>query len=75
MNIRTDIEGKMPNDDLALRTLLSVAAEVSPSLSQDLLKRLYLIQNRHQFDADRVAPVQEMQRVIEAEVNSTGEAK
>ncbi len=75
MNIRIDSKEDMPSEDLALMTLLSVAAEVSPSLSPDLLKRLYLIQSRHQFDVDRVAAVQEMQRIIEAEVASIGEER
>jgi hypothetical protein len=75
MNSKNDISDESSSNDLALKTLLTVAAEVSPSLSEDLLRRLFLIQSRHQFDSDRAASAQEMQRIIEAEVASISEGK
>lgn len=53
-------------NDMALHTLLQVAREVSPQLPEELLKRIYLIQRAHQFEADRGASLQSMQRVLDA---------
>jgi hypothetical protein len=75
MSSENDTRNESSNDDLALKTLLAVATEVSPSISENLLKRLFLIQSRHQFDSDRSASVQEMQRIIEAEVAAISEGK
>lgn len=58
----------MPNDDLALETLLSVMPTVAPSLSVTLLRSCYELQKKHQFDHDRAASTQAMDRLIEEEV-------
>lgn len=61
-----------PNEreDLALATLRALASEEEDRLPADLVEKLYLLQKRHQFDADRAASLQEMQRVLEQYVDS-----
>lgn len=61
-----------PNEreDLALATLHTVATEGEERLPADLVEKLYHLQKRHQFDADRGASVQEMQRLLEQYVTS-----
>lgn len=57
-------------EDLALATLRAIAAEGDERLPADLVEKLYRLQKRHQFDADRGASVQEMQRLLEQYVDS-----
>ena len=52
-------------DDMGLAALLDTAREVSPDLSEDLLRRAYAIQRAHQFDRERTISVQQTQRLIE----------
>lgn len=52
--------------DFALETLKAVAEEIGTDLSEGAIERIYAIQKRHQFDADRSVSSQEMQRLIEA---------
>lgn len=61
-----------PNEreDLALATLRAVASEGDERLPADLVEKLYRLQKRHQFDADRAASVQEMRRLLEQYVDS-----
>ncbi|PVY76117.1 hypothetical protein CBM2615_A10053 [Cupriavidus taiwanensis] len=74
-----DFTGKDPHgrEDLALATLRAVAKEADEELPSDLVEKLYHLQKRHQYDADRAASVQEMQRLLEQYVGSLveGEAK
>jgi hypothetical protein len=56
------------SDDLALDALLGIKLNLAPELSTDLLKKCYDLQKRHQFDHDRVASTQAMDRMIEEEV-------
>ena len=56
------------SDDLALDALLAIKPDVAPDLSIDVLKKCYDLQKRHQFDHDRVASSQAMERLIEEEV-------
>ncbi|MCW5673944.1 MAG: hypothetical protein KIT15_05135 [Xanthobacteraceae bacterium] len=58
----------MTNEDLPLKTLMTVKNDVAPELDRELLKQCYETQKRHQFDSDRNAVVQTMERLIEAEV-------
>jgi hypothetical protein len=58
----------MPNDDLALETLLNVMPTVAPSLNISLLRSCYDLQKKHQFDHDRASSTQAMDRLIDAEV-------
>ena len=60
-------------DDLALATLRAVAQEAGSEIPMDLVGKLYRLQKRHQFDADRGASVQEMQRLLEQYVDSHSE--
>jgi len=75
----TDLTENYPNgrEDLALATLRAVASEAETRLSLDLVEKLYRLQRRHQFDSDRGASVQEMQRLLEQYVDSLmqGEVK
>lgn len=52
-------------NDFALETLKAVAKEIGTDLPNEAIERIYAIQKRHQFDADRSASSQEMQRLIE----------
>jgi hypothetical protein len=55
----------MPDIDLALETLLAVKADIAPDLDDDLLKRCYALQKKHQFDHDRGPSTQAMDRLID----------
>ena len=57
------------DDDLALETLLAIRAEIAPDLDEELLRRCYDIQKRHQFARDRSHSTQGMDRLIEERVN------
>ena len=61
-----------PNEreDLALETLIAAASEGDERLPADLVEKLYLLQKRHQFDADRAASVHEMRRLLEQYVDT-----
>lgn len=59
-------------EDIAVNTLLAVAKERFPDLTPDLVKRIYEIQKRYQFDRDDVLPAQAMQRVLEEFVDAQG---
>lgn len=69
MNDDSDVE------DLALLTLLRVAPEVAPDIPESLLKSLFAVQRRHQFDSDRSASLQVMQRLLEEYVSQKAEAR
>ncbi|WP_027582031.1 DNA modification system-associated small protein [Bradyrhizobium sp. Ai1a-2] len=58
----------MANDDLPLVTLLAVQMDVAPDVDRHLLRTCYELQKRHQFDRDRGASAQAMERLIEDEV-------
>ncbi|WP_230971301.1 DNA modification system-associated small protein [Nitrogeniibacter aestuarii] len=60
-------------EDLALATLRAVAIEGEVHFPADLVEKLYRLQKRHQFDSDRSASVQEMQRLLEQYVDSLAE--
>jgi hypothetical protein len=61
-----------PPEDMALATLLAVAAETAPDFPREIIERVYAIQKRHQFDTDRSASSQEMQRLLEAHIDRAG---
>lgn len=58
------------SDDLALETLLAVRLEIAPDLDEDLLRRCYEIQKKHQFARERSHSAQAMDRLIEDRVNA-----
>lgn len=58
------------SDDLALETLLSVRLEIAPELDEDLLRRCYEIQKKHQFARERSHSAQAMDRLIEDRVDA-----
>jgi len=58
------------SDDLALETLLAIRSEIAPDLDEDLLRRCYEIQKKHQFARERSHSAQAMDRLIEERVNS-----
>lgn len=62
-------------EDIALNTLLTVAKERYPELPLSLVQRLYSLQKRYQFEADRTSSVQAMQRVLEEEIDAKGVAQ
>ena len=53
--------------DMALEALLCVTKEIDIDLPEDLIRKAYAIQRRHQFDreGEREASLQEMQRLVE----------
>ena len=64
------------DEDLALQTLLTVRADVTPQVSEALLRSCYAIQRRHQFSEDRAQSFAAMERLIDeavAEIASTAE--
>jgi hypothetical protein len=64
--------------DLVLETLLAVHREIAPDLDDELVRRCYEIQKKHQFDRDRGVPTQAMDRLIDDRANaqaSTAPAK
>jgi hypothetical protein len=56
--------------DLTLETLLSVAREIAPDLSEDLIKTVYALQRSHQFDSggEREISIQSLQRILEEHI-------
>jgi len=69
MNTTNNRFDDLDGDDLTLSTLLSVASEIGQDVPPSLLERLYALQKRHQFDADRSASLQEMQRLLESHLD------
>ncbi len=57
-------------NDLVLDTLLAVQREIAPDLDEALLRQCYEIQKRHQFDRDRGAATQAMDRLIDDRANT-----
>ena len=55
-------------DDLALQTLLSVAADTAPNLDSTLVRQCYAIQKKHQFSEDRTQSATAMERLIDAKL-------
>ena len=60
----------MDSDDLALQTLLAVRSETGPQLDEQLLRRCYAIQKRHQFSEDRALSATAMERLVDASVTA-----
>lgn len=62
------------SEDLALETLLAVRAELAPDLDEELLRRCYEIQKKHQFSKDRSHSAQLLDRLVEDRVNALVES-
>lgn len=62
--------------DMALNALLISARDVQTGLPEELIRKAYAIQRRHQFDreGEREASLQEMQRLVEEYLAATGSA-
>jgi hypothetical protein len=58
--------------DMALNALLMAARDGQTGVPEELVRKAYAIQRRHQFDreGERDASVQEMQRLVEEYVAS-----
>lgn len=52
-------------NDLALETLLAVAADTNSTVPESLLRRVFELQKLHQFDTERDVSVRELQRAVE----------
>ena len=52
-------------EDMALNTLLSVAREVVPELPAELIRKIFVLQKTHQFEADRDVSLQDLQRLLD----------
>ena len=59
--------------DMALNALLMAARDGQTGLPEELVRKAYAIQRRHQFDreGERDASMQEMQRLVEEYVAAT----
>jgi hypothetical protein len=57
-------------EDLALATLLSIRAEIAPDLDEDLLRKAYAIQRRHQFSDDHAQSSAAMERLIDEVISA-----
>jgi hypothetical protein len=65
----------MNEEDLALETLLEVRHEEAIDLPEELLRRCFAVQQRHQFDDDdsRGASAQAMDRLIDEALGTASE--
>ena len=61
---------KVSEEDLAFDALRAVRAELAPDLSSQLVEACYAIQKTHQFNADRSASAQLMDRLIDEYVDA-----
>ena len=52
-------------DEMALITLLSVAKDLAPDISEDLIRKIFMLQKAHQFDAERDVSLQDLQRLLD----------
>lgn len=54
-------------EDMALKALLAVAAEIDAEFPQDLLRKTYAIQRNHQFDRDenREESLQDLRKLVD----------
>jgi hypothetical protein len=61
-------------EDIALTALLKAAEQYQDNALNDLLKKAYEIERRHQFDSEeqRNSSLQELQRLLEATIESAG---
>lgn len=60
----------MPNEnDLGLETLLSVRAQLGVDIKEDLLRKCFEIQRRHQYNHDRTSSSQAIEKLIEVHVD------
>jgi hypothetical protein len=61
-------------EDIALTALLKAAEQYQDVAINELLKKAYEIERRHQFDSEeqRNSSLQELQRLLEATIESAG---
>lgn len=57
--------------DHALSALLETASDVAPELPEELLRKAYAIEKRHQYDRDRAVSMQELEKLVDEYVNRT----
>lgn len=64
-----------PEVDMALAALLATAGRVAPDLPEDLVRKAFSIQKRHQFDRpeQRSNSVVEMQKLVESHIETSGD--
>lgn len=60
---------KITNDDVVLDVLLSVRDEQRSSVSAGLLREIYDLQRRHQFEKERDRVLLGTKRAVEAEAD------
>lgn len=51
--------------DMALAALLAVARDIAPGLPEILIRTVYSIESRHQFNRDRDVPLEEIRALID----------
>ena len=63
-------------EDMALKALLAVAAEIDAEFPQDLLRKTYAIQRIHQFDRDenREESLQNLRKLLDNHLDNASAA-
>lgn len=61
----------MKSHDIALEGLLRASKRSGSQLPDALLRKVYDIQIRYQFEKDRDIPLKEMSRLIEDHINNS----
>ena len=58
--------------DMALSALMAAAHDTEPSIPEDLVRKVYAIQRRHQFDREdrREDSLQELQNLVDEFIDS-----
>lgn len=56
----------IPENDIALSTLIAARESIAPNLDNDIVQKCYLIQKKYQFSDDRSLSLAAMERLVEA---------
>ncbi len=61
--------------DMALDALLAAARELGEEVPEDLVRKAYAIQRRHQFNSDEAGSLNDMRRLIDDFLDGEGGPK
>lgn len=54
------------SEDIGLRALLDTARTVAPNIPEAIIRDVYAIEMKHQFEKDREIPMNEIRRTIDS---------